>query len=417
MSVSALRSVPARAFVGPALIIVIAGTILSISMGLRQCMGLFLPPVRIELGLSASAFGLAMAIQNIVWGFGQPIVGMLGDRYGARLVLIGSALLYAGGLLIMALSQSAFGVDFGGGIVAGLGVAGTAFGVLIGAVSRAVPPEKRSQAVGTVSAVGSLGTLILAPFGQAMIGMFGWRMALCAFAAVAASMAVIAMTLGGNRQAAPGAATREDTPAAASTVRQAIGHSGYLAMTAAFFACGFQLMFIIAYLPQYLAICGVSPATSASALGLIGLGNAVGSLVFGRLGGRFSQKRLLSLIYLLRTLTIVIFLSVPVTSASTLAFATAMGFLWLGVIPLVSGLIGALFGMRYFNTLFGLTFLGHQLGAFTGAWIGGLIFDLTGDFKGAWTAMIMIGLTAATLQWLMDDTPNPKRATMRRLPA
>jgi predicted MFS family arabinose efflux permease len=230
-------------------------------------------------------------------------------------------------------------------------------------------------------------------------------------------MAAIAMALGGHREEAPGAATREDASSAVSTVRQAIGHSGYLAMTAAFFACGFQLMFIIAYLPQYLAICGVSPATSASALGLIGLGNAVGSFVFGRLGGRFSQKRLLALIYLLRTLTIAIFLSVPVTSASTLAFAAAMGFLWLGVIPLVSGLIGTLFSMRYFNTLFGLTFFGHQLGAFAGAWTGGLIFDLTGDFKGAWAAMIVIGLTAATLQWLMDDSVDPKREAMRSLPA
>jgi predicted MFS family arabinose efflux permease len=166
-------------------------------------------------------------------------------------------------------------------------------------------------------------------------------------------------------------------------------------------------------LPQYLAICGVSPATSASALGLIGLGNAAGSFIIGRLGARFSQKRLLSLIYLLRTATIVVFLSVPVTPASTLAFAAAMGLLWLGVVPLVSGLIGALFGMRYFNTLFGLTFFSHQTGAFGGAWIGGLIFDLTGNFNAAWTAMILIGLTAAALQWFMDESPNSRSATLR----
>lgn len=398
------RAVHGQSLSRPIIIIVVAAVILSLSMGMRQCMGLFLPPIRADIGISASAFGLAMALQNLVWGLGQPFIGMLGDRYGARPVLIGSALLYSAGLLIMAFSDSALGLDFGGGVMAGLGVAGTGFGVLIGAVSRAVPPERRSQTVGLVSATGSLGTLILAPLGQALISSFGWRDALMSFVAVAAAMAFIAVAIGGKRAEAPRApAAGRETGSTEEILRRAAGHWGYWAMSVSFFACGFQLMFITAYLPQYLSICGVSASTSATALGLIGLGNAVGSFVFGRLGARFSQKRLLSLIYLLRTATILAFLSVPVSQASTYAFAATMGVLWLGVVPLVSGLIGTMFGMRQFNTLFGVTFLCHQVGSFAGAWAGGLIFDLTGSFNNAWTAMVIIGISAATLQWFMDD--------------
>jgi predicted MFS family arabinose efflux permease len=276
-------------------IIIAAAAILSICMGLRQCMGLFLPPIRADIGLSASEFGLAMAIQNLVWGLGQPFIGMLGDRYGARPVLIASAIAYAVGLLMMSWSHSAFGFDFGGGVVAGLGVAGTGFGVLVGTVSKAVSPERRSQTVGLVSAGGSLGTLILAPFGQAVITNFGWRNALLAFVLIAAAMALIAIAMGGNRTESSQVSKAPPTGSTAEILRHAVSHRGYLAMSAAFFACGFQLMFITAYLPQYLAICGISPGTSATALGLIGLGNAVGSYIFGRLGGKFSPKRLLSL--------------------------------------------------------------------------------------------------------------------------
>jgi len=405
---------PARAgsTVSPTTVIIVAGCILSLSMGLRQCMGLFLPPIRADIGISASQFGLAMALQNIVWGMGQPFIGMLGDKYGARPVLIVSALLYAAGLLIMAGAHSAFGINFGGGLVAGLGLAGTGFGVLIGSVSRAVPAERRTQTVGLVSAAGSLGTLALAPLGQALITNYGWRAALIAFVAVAASMAAIAVAIG-KEAPQPVPAAGEDARSMAEILRRAAGHPGYLAMSVAFFACGFQLMFITAYLPQYLAICGVSPATSASALGLIGLGNAIGSYVFGRLGARHSPKRLLSAIYLLRTAVIAAFLLAPVSPTSVYAFAACMGLLWLGVVPLVSGLIGGMFGMRYFNTLFGLVFLSHQIGSFMGAWLGGLTFDLTGSFHTAWSAMIVIGLCAATLQWFMDDRAEPAEGFLR----
>jgi predicted MFS family arabinose efflux permease len=396
------------------LVIAIAATVLSLSMGLRQSLGLFLGPINVDLGVSASAFGFAMALQNIVWGISQPFVGMLGDHYGARPVLIGSAIVYTAGLLLMAAGGPVMGLDVGGGVIAGLGVAGTGFGVLLGTVSRVVPPEKRSQTVGLVSAAGSLGTLLLAPLGQALITNFGWRSALVAFAGVALLMGLISVAIGrehtGTHPAGPSQESHQATCSTAEALAAAGSHRGYVAMAVAFFACGFQLMFITTHLPEYLAICGLAPSISASALGLIGLGNAVGSYIVGQLGAHFSQKRLLASIYLLRTLTIAVFLVAPISSMSALIFAAAMGFLWLSVAPLVSGLIGRMFGLQHFNTLFGVMFFSHQIGAFVGAWLGGVTFDLTGSYAVAWGSTIVVGLSAGTLQWFMDDSPSPADA-------
>jgi predicted MFS family arabinose efflux permease len=391
-----------------AFVIAVSAVLLSLSMGLRQSLGLFLAPMNGDIGVSASAFGFAMALQNIVWGVSQPFLGMIGDRYGARPVLIASAVAYALGLLLMAGSRSLVGLDFGGGVIVGLGVSGTSFGVLLGVVSRLAAPERRSQTVGLVSAAGSLGTLALAPLGQYLIDAQGWRSALLVFAGVAVAMGLISILIG--REAGGDAASDAAPQSTGEALSLAAGHRGYVAMATAFFACGFQLMFITTHLPKYLAICGVAPAVGASALGLIGLGNAVGSYVVGLLGARYSQKRLLALIYLLRTVAIAVYLATPISATSTLVFAAAMGFLWLSVAPLVSGLIGRMFGLRNFNTLFGLTFLSHQIGAFVGAWLGGVTFDLTGSYATAWTAMIVVGLAAAALQWRMDDrAPSPLR--------
>jgi predicted MFS family arabinose efflux permease len=192
-------------------------------------------------------------------------------------------------------------------------------------------------------------------------------------------------------------------------LHEALGHRGYVFMTLAFFACGFQLVFITTHLPAYLQLCGVAPGVGASALALIGLFNAIGTYIFGLLGARYSQKHLLALIYLLRTLFIVIFLLAPIGAVSTLVFAAAMGFLWLGVAPLVTGIVGRVFGLTHFNTLYGIVFLSHQIGSFFGAWMGGVVFDLTGNYNFAWSAVIAIGVTACILQWLMDDRPPPVR--------
>jgi predicted MFS family arabinose efflux permease len=395
------------------MLLLLSGLIISLCIGLRQSLGLFLRPLTLDLGISAATFGFSLAVQNIVWGVSQPFVGALADRYGARPVLIGTALTYAAGLALMAFSRGVPGGLEVAGFLTGIGTAGTGFGVLIGTISRATPPERRSRVVGAVAAAGSLGTMLLAPIGQMLMDGFGWQAALVAFAVIAGSMALLALPVKGlavrlGVEQAGGAVAAGEQPLG-EALREALGHRGYLFMTFAFFACGFQLVFITTHLPAYLQLCGVPPGVGASALALIGLLNTVGTYMFGLLGARYRQKHLLALIYLLRTLFIVAFLLAPISPASTLVFAAAMGLLWLGVVPLVTGIIAQVFGLKHFNTLYGIVFLSHQVGSFLGAWMGGLVFDWTGSYDVGWGALIVIGVTAFTLQWWMDDRPPPVR--------
>jgi len=391
------------------LLILLSGVIISICMGLRQSLGLFMRPMGVDLGISAAAFGFSIALQNIVWGLSQPFIGAAADRYGPRPVLVITALVYAAGLLLMLVSRSFPGALEIAGFLIGIGAAGTGFGVLIGTISRATPVEKRSQTVGLVAACGSIGTFVIAPLGGWLIDDFGWKTAMAVFAVIAGSMAVLAIPI---KESSPvGEISRKDQKLG-EAIREATGHRGYLFMTLAFFACGFQLVFITTHLPAYLALCGVAPGVGATALGLIGLFNAVGTYMFGHLGARYSQKHLLAFIYLARTLIIVVFLVTPISTATTLVFAAAMGFLWLGVAPLVTGIIGRVFGLTHFNTLYGIVFLSHQFGSFFGAWMGGLVFDFSGNYNFAWGALIVIGVAAFTLQWLMDETPPRERAGM-----
>jgi predicted MFS family arabinose efflux permease len=390
------------------LLLVLSGVIISICMGLRQSLGLYMRPMTLDAGVSAATFGFAIALQNIVWGVSQPFVGALADKYGPRPILMWTALAYASGLLLMVFWHDAAGLDIAGFLL-GIGTAGTAFGVLIGVVTRATPEAKRSQTVGLVAASGSIGTMLIAPVGQALINDFGWQTAMVVFACIASSMAIFALPIKGlaialNADPANAPAVAKSRPLA-EALREAIGHRGYLFMTLAFFACGFQLVFITTHLPAYLQLCGVAPGVSATALGLIGRFNAFGTYGFGLLGARYSQKHLLALIYLLRTLFICAFLLLPVSAASTLVFAAAMGALWLGVSPLVTGILGRVFGLEHFGTLYGVVFFSHQVGSFFGAWMGGLVFAQWGNYNAAWGALIIIGLTAFTLQWLMDDRP------------
>ncbi|MBV8912845.1 MAG: MFS transporter [Acetobacteraceae bacterium] len=402
----AQASLSDRAQVRAALpLIVVAGVIISLSMGIRQSMGLFQKPMAVDLGISASEFGFGMALQNLMWGVSQPVVGALGDRFGPRPVLLGGTLVYAAGLLLMALSPSTLlGLDFGGGVLIGIGVAATGFGVLLGAVSAAVPPAKRSWAVGIVSGAGSVGTMVIAPFGQAIIGAFDWQWALLAYMAIAALMGMFSVFVPRSGYRA-GPAALGASQSTREALGEALGHRGYVAMTVAFFACGFQLMFIGTHFPRYLAMCGLAPSISAASLALIGGCNAIGSYMFGMLGTRYDKSKLLAGIYLTRTVAIITYLIVPISAPSTLIFASVMGFTWLGVSPLVSGLISGIFGLRHFNMLYGVVFLGHQAGAFTGALMGGVVLDYTGSYQDAWYALIAIGVAAAALQWPMDTRP------------
>ena len=383
-------------------LLAVSGVIISLAMGMRQSMGLFLGPVTAELGLSAATFSFSLALQNLVWGVAQPVVGALGDRYGARPVVFVTALVYGAGLLVMMAAGGPLALHASGFLI-GIGIAGTGFGVLIGVVARASPPQKRSERVGIVAAAGSLGTAFIAPLGQWMSGNYGWKAAVVGFAVIAGVAAVLSLLI--REQPAAEAAAPGPRQGLGEALREAWQHRGFMQMTTAYFACGFQLIFITTHLPKYLDICGVAPGVGATALGLIGFFNTVGTYLFGVLGSRYSQKKLLALIYGLRTLFICVFLLVPVTAATTLVFAAAMGFLWLGVAPLISGLIGRIFGLAHFNALYGFAFFSHQLGSFAGAWMGGVVYTLTGNYTVAWSALIAIGAIAFTLQWRADDRP------------
>src|SRR5260221_178780 len=354
------------------LLILLSGLIISLCMGLRQSLGLFMRPMTLDLGISAATFGFTIALQNIVWGVSQPFVGALADRYGPRPVLIVTSLLYAAGLLLMIVSKSIPGGLEVAGFLIGIGTARAGFGVLIGTISRATPPEKRSQTVGLVAAAGSLGTMVIAPLGGWLIDGFGWQAAMLAFAAIAGSMAILSLPI--KEQPVSDGNLSKVNQKLGEALREAMAHRGYLFMTLAFFACGFHLAFITTHLPAYLQLCGGAPGVAPSALGLIGLVNAVGSYMFGLLGARYSPKHLLPLIYLLRTLIIVSFLLVPISAASTLVFAAAMGFLWLGGAPLLTRLICRVFGLTPFNTLYGILFLSPQAGSVFGPLMGGSEF-------------------------------------------
>ncbi|MEM9358936.1 MAG: MFS transporter, partial [Pseudomonadota bacterium] len=368
--------------------------------GLRQSLGLFLTPMERDLGITAANFGLAMAVQNLAWGISQPVTGMLADRYGSRVVALFAGPVYVLGLIFMALG-GAVGLHIGGGVLVGLAVAGSAFGVVLGAVARSVPDDKRAIAVSIVSAAGSIGTMVLAPLGQHLINDHGWQSALLAFAVVATVISVCGLAL--ENRSSEVSDPDQANPVAA--VRQAFAHPGFCAMTVAFLACGFQLVFISTHLPSYLEICGIAPSVGATALGLIGVANAIGTLALGILGARFGNSNVLCLVYLLRTAAIAVYVLVPVSVESTLIFAAAMGLLWLGVAPLVSAIITSMFGSANFGVLFGVMFFSHQLGSFAGAWLGGVSFDVTGNYTMAWWGLVFIGVIAALLQALADDRP------------
>ena len=381
-------------------LLAVSGVIISLAMGMRQSMGLFLGPVTAELGLTAATFSFSLALQNIVWGATQPLIGALGDRYGARPVVFVTALVYGAGLLLMMAAGGPLALHASGFLI-GIGIAGTGFGVLIGVVARASPPQKRSEHVGIVAAAGSLGTAVIAPLGQYLSGHYGWKTAVLGFAVIAGVAALLSLLIKEEETVKP-TGPRQGLGEA---LRDAWQHRGFMQMTTAYFACGFQLIFITTHLPKYLDLCGVAPGVGATALGLIGFFNTIGTYLFGVLGARYSQKKLLALIYGLRTVFICLFVAVPVTATTTLVFAAAMGFLWLGVAPLISGLISRIFGLAHFNALYGFAFFSHQLGSFAGAWMGGVVYTLTGNYTVAWSALIAIGAIAFALQWRADDRP------------
>lgn len=390
-----------RAFVWIA--VACAAFIVTVSMGVRQTFGLFLTPISTDLGIGREVFGLAVALQQIFWGLFQPACGMVADRYGTgRVLLLGTAA-YMAGLAIMAAAQDAVQLNLGLGVFTGFAMAATSFSVVLGAVGRIVPPESRSMAFGIVSAGGSLGQFIMAPIGQGFIAAFGWSGALLAMIGIAAIMAPLAFPLTGKAGDSAGGAQADQSIKGA--VAEAAAHGGYRYLTAGFFVCGFHVAFIAFHLPAYIGDLGLPPRVGATALALVGFFNIVGSYLCGALGGRYSKKNLLSGLYGLRAVVIAVFLILPKNEFSVLALASAMGLLWLGTVPLTSGLIAQIFGVKYMATLFSIVFFSHQVGSFLGAWMGGWLYDLTGSYDAMWWISIALGVAAMALHLPIAEKP------------
>jgi predicted MFS family arabinose efflux permease len=393
-------------------ILIGAAVLLSLAMGMRQSFGLFQPSVIRDVGITSADFSLATALQNIIWGVTQPMVGMFADRYGSRYVMLGGVLIYAAGLVLMMVATSALVFTLGAGVCIGLALSCTGSSITMVATSRTVSAAKRSVAMGAVSAAGSLGLVVASPLAQTLITTAGWQIALIGFLGLVAVMVPAAFFAGRVDSIELDKADDLGQPIGA-VLQSALGHSGFMVMSVAFFVCGLQLVFITTHLPNYLDICGLDPSLGASALALIGLFNVIGSYVCGWLGGRYPKQLLLGGIYIARSLAIAAYFYFPASTASTLVFAAVMGSLWLGVIPLVNGLVANLFGLRFMATLTGIAFLSHQVGSFMGAWGGGLLFDTLGNYDAAWQAAVLIGLIAGVAQMLMNVRPPQRKDAPR----
>lgn len=376
-------------------LIIAAGCVIAaLSFGPRSTMGFFLTPMTTEYGWSRETFALAIAIQNLVWGIAQPFVGMLADKYGTSRVLSGGAILYALGLASMAFTTDGTVLQFTAGALIGLGIAGSAFLLVLAAFARLLPPEMRTLGYGIGTAAGSVGQFIFAPLGQGFISSYGWHTALLLLALTTLAIPFLSFVIRGKPAAAavrPGEKDQSVTEA----LREAFGHGSYRLLVSGFFVCGFQIAFITVHLPPYLADIGIPAQAGGYALALIGLFNIAGSITSGVLSARMPKRYILSVLYLLRAVAIAVFVLLPPSVPSVLVFAAVMGFFWLSTVPPTQQLVAVMFGTRYLATLFGFVFFSHQLGSFFGVWLGGLLYDKTGSYDVVWWLSVALGIFAA----------------------
>ena len=390
----AVSAPAARSAAVPLILVVVAGCVIAaITNGIRTSFGLFPLPATAELGLSREAWGMAMAIQNLVWGIVQPFAGAIADKRGTARVIVAGLVIYAAGLVLMVVSPSALLLNLTAGILCGVGISASSFSIVMIAFGRNVPQEKRPLIFGVATAASSFGQFIFAPIGQGFISAFGWQSALVYLALFLAIALALAFALRGKTEQASGAA---DLPFMQALSR-AWGFGSYRLLVIGFFVCGFHLAFINVHMPAYLVQCGLSPEVGGWSIAIIGLFNIAGSLASGYLGGKLPKQLLLASIYFLRALAIAGFVFFPVTPLTAYLFSAAIGFLWLSTVPLTAGLVTLFFGPRYMGMLYGVAFLSHQIGSFVGVWLGGYVYDTTGSYSLVWYLGILLGLGSAAI--------------------
>jgi predicted MFS family arabinose efflux permease len=381
-------------------ILIGASIMLTISMGLRQSLGLFMQPLTQDIRISVSDFTLALAVQNLAWGFLQPFAGALTVRYGFRTIMVAGAVLYAAGLALMAGANGFLSVMIGGGVLIGMSLACTAAAIAMSVAARAVPASVRSTVLGLVSGAGSLGALLSAPLGQILNEGYGWRMGLAGFVVLSLLMIPAAWYAGRVDKIPLPKPTDDEIGNSSATVatRIAFSNASFVVMTGAYFVCGMQLVFLTTHLPSYLAICGMDPMLSAQTLGMIGGFNVLGSIFFGWAGQRWNKLALLGGIYIFRSIALAWYFTLPPTPATTLLFGAIMGFLWMGVGPLVAGAVAEMFGLKWQAMIQGLAFMSHQVGSFLGAFGGGVLYDALGSYTMAWRIGVALGLAGGIIQ-------------------
>ena len=383
------------------LIIFLGCLIAIIGFGPRSTMGFFLTPVTVENGWSREVFSLAIALQNLVWGVAQPIVGMVADRFGTAKVLTAGAVAYAVSLYWMSTVTDPTSFTLSAGMLMGIGIAGSGFFLVLAAFTRLLPPHFRSVAFGLGTAAGSMGQFLFAPISQGLLAAYGWRETLIIMAVIVLIVPLIAPVFRGKPAAFATAGQADQTLLAA--LREAFGHNSYILLAFGFFVCGWHVAFITTHLPPFIADFGIDAKWGGWAIALIGLFNMIGAFTAGILGGRVQLRYMLSFIYLARSVVITGFVLLPVSVPSILAFSALMGLLWLSTVPPTQGLVLKMFGTRYVATLFGFVFLSHQIGAFLGVWLGGVLYDAFGSYDVIWFISIGLGIFAALVHWPIKE--------------
>lgn len=408
MSATSNSAKSAAAPLSMAQVLLCGAAIVTLSMGIRHGFGLWLQPVTMDRGWTRENFAFAIAVQNICWGLAGPFAGMLADRFGAYRVLLAGSALYALGLVGMAVATSVPGFTGTAGVLLGMAQSGTTYAVVYGVIGRNVAPDKRSWAMGVAAAAGSFGQFLMVPAETWLIGSFGWQNALFVLGCLALAIMPLALGLKEPTQAA--AAGFQQSVGAA--VREAFAHRSFQWLMAGYFVCGFQVVFIGVHMPSYLKDHGMAPGVATVALALIGLFNVFGTYTAGWLGGRMPKRYILSAIYALRAVVIGIFLLAPLSPMSVYIFAATMGFLWLSTVPPTNALVAQIFGVQYMSMLGGFVFFSHQVGSFLGAWLGGKLYDLTGNYDVVWGIAIALGVFAA-----LANLPVREEPVQRGLPA
>ena len=392
-----------RSWRTPIVILTCATLILLLSFGARQTYGLYLAPISKIQGWEIGVFSFAMALQTLVWGLSQPFWGNIADRFGAGRVVSAGLILYAVGLWMMSESVTPLSITLSTGLVTGLGMSATSFPIILAVVARSVSEKRRSMFLGIASAGGSSGMVIVVPFAQHFISDAGYTVALAVLALLMITIVPLTAAIAGKPQAMDGESTIKQNTGEA--IKEALSHKGYVLLVTAFFVCGFQTMFIGAHLPNYLDKSGIGPETAATALALIGLFNIFGCFIWGALGGKYSKKFMLALLYIIRSFTMIVFVMLPLTDVTALVFAAFTGMMFLGTVPLTSGLVAQIFGTQYMAMLYGFAFTSHQIGSFLGIWVGGIVFDLTGNYDIIWWSSIILGFIAAIMHWPINESP------------